>query len=176
MRILIMWRRDPATARLSSICIILVASVREVFQPPAHAADVATLPVEVATVRTDTHRRSNPPDARRKGPEKPGIGEIQQRVAQGAAAERIQGPVEGEPPAEFLGAGVDADPFEHDRPVARPADLDETPVAGQQDALFRMRLFDEIAIASAARGDRRVVAGDAQPPAETRQHLVTEEA
>ena len=61
-------------------------------------------------------------------------------------------------------------------PVVRPPDLDETPVAGQQNALFRMRLFNEVAVAATAVGDRRVVPGDAQPSAQSRQHLVAEKA
>jgi hypothetical protein len=108
--------------------------------------------------------------------EKPMIGPIQRCVAQGATAERIGGPIEGEPQAELPGAGIDAVAVQDDRPVVRPADLDETPIAGQQNALFRMRLFDKIAVAAAARGDRRVVAGDAQPAAQARQHLVAEKA
>ena len=51
------------------------------------------------------------------------------------------------------------------RPVIRPAEFDETAGAGQQDASFRMRLFDKIAVAAAAAGDHRVVSGDPQPAA-----------
>ena len=63
--------------------------------------------------------------------------------------------------------------FEDDRTVVRITDLDETPVPGQENAMFRKRLFDEIAITAAALSDCRVVAGDAQPAAQARQHLVT---
>ena len=41
------------------------------------------------------------------------------------------------------------------------ADLDETPIASQQNAPFGMRLFDEIAVTAATFGDRRALAGDA---------------
>ncbi len=50
------------------------------------------------------------------------------------------------------------------------------PVAGYENTLFRARLLDEIAIATAGLRDRRVVPGNTQPTAQSRQHLVAEKA
>ena len=82
------------------------------------------------------------------------IGQFQPSIAQCAAAERIKSPVQGESPAEFVCAGVDAVAFEDDRPVLRLTNFQDTPVAGQQDTLFRMRLFENIAVAASAPADR----------------------
>lgn len=60
--------------------------------------------------------------------------------------------------------------------MIRVADLDKTAVARQQNAILGMGLLDELAIAPASRGDRGVVSGNAQPPAETDQHFVAEKA
>jgi hypothetical protein len=104
------------------------------------------------------------------------IGEFKPCIAERAAAEWMECPVEGEATCELAGAGINAPASENDRTAARPADLNNAPVAGQQDAVLGVRLLDKIAITAAAPRDCRVVAGDAQPTAQTRQHLVAEKA
>jgi hypothetical protein len=104
------------------------------------------------------------------------VRDLQHNIAQGAAAEGIAVPVEGETLYQFAGPRIDAIAFEHDCPIVRCSNVGKPPVAGQQDALFRIRLFDKIAIAAAALRDRRVVSRDAQPAAQSGQHLVAEKA
>ena len=130
----------------------------------------------MAAARADLHRGAERANTRRQRRKESVIGPFQPSIAQCAAAERIKSPVQGESLSEFLCAGVDAVVFEDDRPVIRWTDFHDTPVAGQQNALFRMRLFNEVAVAATAVGDRRVVPGDAQPSAQSRQHLVAEKA
>ena len=67
-------------------------------------------------------------------------------------------------------------PSSQDVEVNRPTDLDETPVAGRQDAFLCVRLFDEVAVVAPTFGDRRVVSGDAQSTAQAHQHLVANAA
>ena len=88
---LIMLEQARGAARLISICIAIVFFVRKALQPPTDAADMAAFLVQVATAGTDMHRRAKGADARRQGCEKAGIDTFQPGVAQGAAAERIEG-------------------------------------------------------------------------------------
>jgi hypothetical protein len=102
--------------------------------------------------------------------------DLQPDIAQGAPAEGIAVPVERETLHQFAGARIDATAFKDDRPIVRCSNFDQPPIAGKQNAVFRIRLFDEIAIAPAAHRDRRVVPGDAQPAGQSGQHLVAEKA
>ena len=100
-------------------------------EPPAHAVDMAAFPVQPTAVRAHMHRGAKRANARRQGNEEPVIGQFQPCVAQGATAERIVVPVQGETLSKFVGAGIDPVAFENDRPVVCPADFDETPIAGE---------------------------------------------
>ena len=144
-------------------------------QAAAHAVDVAAAPVDLPAQRAMA--QINLPGGQGVGDR--GLEGRRERrqlgVADDAAGERPQEPVDPKAPGDLGDAILEGVGPQHDDRAESARVLGKLPIARHQDAALPERPGQQVAIALAAAGNQRVVAGGAQPAAEALQHLVAQQ-
>jgi hypothetical protein len=93
----------PTQDALSSVCVASSRLLGKVLEPPSHTADVAAIPVQPTTKRTRVHRGAKGTDVWWERSDELVIREFKPCIAERAAAEWIECPVEGEATCELPG-------------------------------------------------------------------------
>jgi hypothetical protein len=99
----------------------------------------------------------------------------QGRIAQRTAAERLVQPVDPQPAGQFPYAALEVVAGQQQDDLLCAANLQETAIARQQQALFRHGTFDQAPVRGAVRLHGDVVTRGAQPARQTLEHFVAKE-
>jgi hypothetical protein len=89
------------------------------------------------------------------------VGAVQRKIAEHAAAERVEVPVDPELVGEFPGASIDPVAGEDENMPSGAAHVHDPAIPGQHRPVFRDRLLENEPIGRARLDHRSVVTGDA---------------